>query len=777
MKKVELLSPAGSMEALYAAIHNGADAVYVGGKCFGARVNAIFDDSELIEAIKYAHLYDVKIYVTVNTLIYDNEIDELLKYIDFLYENDVDAIIIQDIGVLDLIRKTYPDLEIHASTQMHIYNSDSLKLLKDLGVKRAVLAREVNINNIKEYSKLGIELEVFVHGALCISFSGQCLMSSLIGRRSGNRGLCAQACRLNYELYEDNKKIDTKGEYLLSPKDLNSLENIKELIESGITSFKIEGRLKRPEYVALVTSLYRKAIDNYYNGQNEVVSEENIVELQKIFNREFTKGHLYNERGFNLMNPYRPNHMGVEIGEIINVNEEKITVKLSKNINQGDGVRIIGKVDTGFMLNKIYKNDLLVNKAYAGDVIEIDNNYYVNKDSIIFKTSDIEQLERLQQTYKNSTRKVLISAEVEGRLGKSLKLILTDNLNNKVIKESEIKLFEAINQPLTKERLTDQINKLGNTPYYIDNIKIDIDNNVMLPIKEINEIRRLAIEELSNLRMKRYNRNNINEYKLLVSDYKDLKPILKVLVRTEEQIKASIEMNVEDIYVMDKLLYNKYTDKCPNIKLAVPRIISNIPDYNNQVLLVGDLGGIYKYKNKNITTEHSLNVVNSYAVALLNSLNIKSITLSYELSKEQIRNLIIAYKQRYNANPNLEMIVYAKQEMMATKMCLINTYVGNDISNCNLCKKAKKYYLKDRMNYNYDVITDNNCITYILNPKTLVLGDCLDEVVNLGINNLRLNFTNEDYEMTKNIINAYQEKLLGKEFILDMVGKTYGYFK
>ena len=268
MKKVELLAPAGSLEALQAAVMNGADAVYLGGKHYGARAFANnFDEAEMKQAVEYAHQYGVRVFVTVNTLIYEEEIHSCLDYIGKLQELDVDAVLLQDLGLAMLVRQRYPNLELHASTQMHIHNREGIALMKELGFQRVVLPRETSIEDIREYAKLGMDLEVFVQGALCVSYSGQCLMSSLTLSRSGNRGECAQNCRMQYSLEKTDmygtQVLKGKHKYLLSPKDLNTLSHIGELIDAGVYSFKIEGRMKRPEYVALMTACYRKAIDAY----------------------------------------------------------------------------------------------------------------------------------------------------------------------------------------------------------------------------------------------------------------------------------------------------------------------------------------------------------------------------------------------------------------------------------------------------------------------------------------------------------------------------------
>ena len=296
MNKVELLAPAGDFSCLKAAIEAGCDAVYIGGKLFGARAfSSNFTDDEIIKAINYAHLFGVKVYVTTNTLIYDKEVERFLEYISFLHKNNVDAVIIQDLGMLDLVRQTFPNLEVHASTQMHIHNLDGASFMEKLGVKRVVLARETSISKIKEIKeKTNIDIEIFIHGALCVSYSGQCLMSSLIGNRSGNRGTCAGSCRQSYSIVDENNNIILNNKYPLSMKDLCSLENLKTLLDIGVTSLKIEGRMKSSSYVYTVVKLYRLAIDSYYKNNNIYIDEKELYNLNKIFNREFTKGFLFN---------------------------------------------------------------------------------------------------------------------------------------------------------------------------------------------------------------------------------------------------------------------------------------------------------------------------------------------------------------------------------------------------------------------------------------------------------------------------------------------------
>ena len=396
MKKVEILAPVGNMECLYAAIEAGCDAVYLGGYLFGARNFALnFSMEELKQAISLSHLYQVKVYVTVNTLIYEDEVETFMNYVDELVNMDVDALIIQDIGMLDLVRQTYPSLELHASTQMHIHNRKGVELASKFGCSRVVLSRETDIDAIKEIRKnTPLELEIFVHGALCVSYSGQCLMSSLIGGRSGNRGTCAGTCRLPYTLVkkENNNWVPViENSYLLSMKDLNTVEHLGELIEAGVDSLKIEGRMKRPSYVYAVVSLYRKAVDQYYSTGKIKITEQEQIELKKIFNRGYTKGFLFHEKNNQITNDNRPNHIGIEVGIVIKVNGTFATIKLNNHVSIHDGIRILGTPDIGTVLNVFKVENQIVKEADCGDIITLKLKEPVKVGSKVLKTTDQQQ--------------------------------------------------------------------------------------------------------------------------------------------------------------------------------------------------------------------------------------------------------------------------------------------------------------------------------------------------------------------------------------------------
>ena len=417
---VELLSPVGNIEALYAAVQNGADAVYLGGKLFNARQYASnFGMEDLKTAVEYAHLRGVRVYVTVNILFSDKEIEEAVDYVKYLYEIDVDGLIVQDLGLSYLIKNVFPQFELHGSTQMTINNLQGVLFLERMGFKRVVLARELSINEIKYIKeRSNIELEGFIHGALCVCYSGQCLMSSIIGGRSGNRGTCAQPCRMPYTLVdiENERTVFEKleGKYILSPKDLNTIEDIDKIVDSGLKSLKIEGRMKKPEYVALVVSKYRKALDR---GIDEITKEDK-KELLEIFNRGFTGGYILENFGREFISLDRPNNRGVYLGKVVKVDPKYIYINLEDDLNIGDGIEFTkGKNEYVGIMSNI--------SGEKGSTIKIDNLKGIKNNSLVYKTSNRELLEKTRETFEeNQNIKYPISMDVYIYINKKAVLII-----------------------------------------------------------------------------------------------------------------------------------------------------------------------------------------------------------------------------------------------------------------------------------------------------------------------------------------------------------------
>lgn len=745
MKKVELLSPAGNMETLKAAVHNGCDAVYFAGKKFGARKYANnFDEKEIVEAIKYCHLYDVKVYITVNTLIYDDELEEVIDYIEFLNKSNVDAVIMQDIGLIQKVHTLFPNLEIHISTQCHNHNDEGITFFKKLGASRIVLDREMTINEIKNL-KTDLEKEVFVHGALCVSYSGCCLFSSMNGGRSGNRGECVASCRLQYSIYKNDKKIMTQGNFLLSTKELNTLSNIKELIESGVASFKIEGRMKSPEYVGYVTKLYRTMIDKYYNNEELIIEETELKNLKKLYNRDFTSGYIFNQTGKDLMNIKSPNHLGIEIGKVIDFDNKHIKILLTEEVNQEDGIRLPN--NKGMILNKIYNEKmLLVNKIEKNNILIIENKTNLKEKGKVLKTTD----KKLINDLKNyDMKKILINLEIICKKNLPIKLIISDNEN---IIEKEFSIVEeAQKNPTSKERIIEQISKLGNTPFTIKNMKTDIDNNIFVSIKDLNEIRRIAINELIFKRenkQKKYKKNeNIKDKEII----KDNKKRINVLVRTEEQLITCTKNNIDIIYTDDKILYEKYKNK-HNIFLRLPRVLLKHPYYENEKLLITEIGSLEKYNNNNeIIADYTLNVTNNEAIKLLSYNNAKFITLSPEITKERLKNTDFS---KYN----IEYIAYGTIELMIMKYCPINMIENNDNKNCNLCNLGNKYHLED-INKNKFPILNTKHYTHIMHKEPLDNIKNIKYCLNKGINNFRIELLYETKEELEKIIKTIKKEL------------------
>lgn len=706
MNKPELLAPAGNFDSLIAAVEAGCDAVYLSGKKYGARSFAgNFSNDEIVSAINYCHLYGVRVYVTVNTIIYEDEVSDFIKYIDFIHSNNVDAVIMQDIGMVDLVRKLYPNLEIHISTQMHVHNLEGVKFFEKLGLKRVVLARETSIDTIRNIKKnSNADIEVFVHGALCISYSGQCLMSSLIGGRSGNRGACAQCCRLPYDLISDGKIVNS-DKYLLSTKDLMTLDHVGELIEAGIDSFKIEGRMKRPEYVYLIVSLYRKAIDSYLSNGVVNISDSHIVEMKKIFNRGFTNGFLFNDK---IINSKRPNHIGINIGSVVDYKNGYVYIKLSDSLNIHDGIRIISKNDVGLTVTRMFVNNKSVLSAKKGDIVSFKCDSVI-KNSSVLKTTDYVQINEINNKIKSKCRKVFIDGLIKLVEGNNIYLELSDGINTVSVSGDIVQC--AKNSSISKEQVIKQIDRLGGTVFSFNKLDIEMSDNIFVPVSVLNSLRRDAVSKLEEKRL--YSINYVKGcYSIDVSDY-PRKQEHSCLISCID----NYDKNFDYIYVDDYELFKELND----VYYKVPRVNNSYRDINSHVL-VGEVGSLYKYKD--VDTDFSFNVVNSYSVAFLHSIGVKKITLSYELNLYQIKCLIDSYHERYGVHPNLEVIYSACEEVMVSKYNLLNEYGINN------------GFLKDRFGNLFPIKVKDD-LMYIYNYKKRT--NDFNKYFEIGVNVVRIN--------------------------------------
>ena len=785
MRDVELLAPVGSFEALKAAVQNGANAVYLGGKDFGARASANnFDRDELKEAVKYAHIRGVQVFVTTNTLRKENEIEDFLEYAKFLYDIDVDAIILQDIGMARLIKRELPDFELHASTQMVAHSLEDVKYLESVGFDRVVLAREVTVEEIKYIcDNCKADIEVFVHGALCVCYSGQCLMSSMIGNRSGNRGRCAQPCRQRYELIDvyTGEVVNSNGDYLLSPRDLNAIEEIDKVIDAGVHSLKIEGRMKRPEYVATVIDGYRKTIDEYLATNKLNVSDETINDLYTIFNRKFTKGLLLGDVGKDMMNSQLPNNQGLYVGTVVDYNKKakRLKIKLANTLKKGDGINLGGGT-----IGRIIKNGNIETIGYKGETIELDFVGEARKGQIVFKTSDSELMDRVQATFTQDKEfvKNIIDAKITIKLGQKPILTLKDRHSNEATIEGDKIVEEAMKVALSKEKVETQLRKLGNTPYELDLLEIELDDNVSLPISLLNQMRRDCIELLDKERVSIKNRkykNKTVKYKPVLYN-RNKQQGISVKVKNLEQLESALECGVDRIYyedtnTIDKAmrLAMKYNKK---VIYSAPRIIRN-KEYNHlakannagvESVQVGNYGSIDYFKDKKLNIDYYLNAFNSETINYYKEIGADTLCISQELNINEIKETI-----KYT-DINIESVVYGYTPLMITEYCPMGVIVRD-------CKKDKRvakckesiYALRNSKGDEFRVSQDIFCRSTIYNSNVTCMLDNLYELHEIGINVLRLDFTLEDKETVKEVIEAYQEVLSNDYKLATKATKLY----
>lgn len=722
--KHELLVGAGDMVSLYHAVYNGADAIYIGGNNFGARKYAKnFSNEELVQALIICHLYGIKLYITMNTLIKNDEVPMFLGQIEFLHKAGVDAVIMQDFGMISLVREKYPNLEIHASTQANNSSLDICSLFYKMGVKRVVFSRELSLEQIKSV-KVPIEKEVFVHGALCISYSGCCLMSSMLGGRSGNRGECAGSCRLPYSLEKMGKTI-VDNKYLLSTKELNTVGKFNELLDSDIKSFKIEGRMKSAEYVAFITKLYRKAIDTH--GANMNLEEENN-KLKTIFNRKFTFGHLFEESIKDIINTDSPNHIGLPIGKVLSFDDKKIKIQLNRKLNQQDGIRFM-ESGKGFIVNYLYDENMqLINSSES--VCYVDNKIGLDRVELVSKTLDYELVSELK---KYPVRKIPITFKMTAKFNQAFLLEVNDGENRVIAKGSVVQA--SINAPITDMQIRKQIEKLGETPFYSTSTVIISDSNIFIPVKDINEVRRFVVSELMKIRINKKKEVVVNDVKVEKLDItKDIG--ITCLVYTEEQLLACHKLGVKRIYTENVELYNSYV-MYSNVYFKVPRCRFHVGDNLKRNNLISDYFDFSQ--RSDLVLDYHLNVTNIYTAYYLYKMGIDTITLSAEFSKDDIINFINDYIKTFGVYPKLEVLGYGRVENMIIKDNLLDLNTNNYTYNLIDAKSRKFPVYFDGIN------------THILNFEK----NDLDVSVLKNYAVIRLSFYDEDATTVTKIVKKY----------------------
>ena len=783
-RKIEILSPAGSYESLKAAIAAGADAVYIGGSRFGARAYADnLQEEQLLEAIDYVHLHGRKIYLTINTLLKEQELkNELYDYLLPYYKQGIDAVIVQDIGVLRYLKEQFPDLPLHASTQMTITNVLGARMLEEQGVERVVTAREMQLQEIKRIAEeTNLEIESFVHGALCYCYSGQCLYSSLIGGRSGNRGQCAQPCRLPYKV--DN---DKESQYVLSLKDICTLEYIPELVKAGIHSFKIEGRMKKPEYVALVTAMYRKYVDLYFEkGEKDFkVEPKDRQMLLDLYNRGgFHEGYYYTKNGREMLSLDRPNHAGVPALQVLEEKGRSITAKTLVDIHKGDVIELPdGK-----------ENFTFANGVRIGEKVSFltHKKQVFSKGQVLNRTRNESLLTEIRTTIVEKKVKEKIDGRFMASVGEPAKLIL--QCGDICVEVAGEIAQEAINKPMSEQRIEEQLRKTGNTEFEFGSLEIEIEGQVFMPLQGLNELRRSALERLEREICLPYRRTEKTKLSYLRNPIaRDKNQRFCVYVEELEQWEEALLSNlVARIYVdcnaieqiwKSENIYEiiQRTHACgKEIYLAMPHIFRQdaIQRYESEyVKLFGaDWDGVlirnyesYQFLiehgfEKSIVPDYNLYQFNQYAKAFWDKENVESLTAPLELNYNELADL---------GMENSELVVYGYLPMMISAGCIQKTTKG-----CNHRKGILT--LTDR--YRKKSVVKNNCdycYNIVYNTAPLVLIDQKKEIMELNPKAIRMHFTVEDRAETRKVIGLYEKVFSGEYTATEWETEfTRGHFK
>ncbi|WP_082130229.1 U32 family peptidase [Aneurinibacillus tyrosinisolvens] len=795
---VELLAPAGNWECMKAAVNNGADAIFFGVEKFNARARADnFKMDELPEIMAYLHKFGVKGYLTFNILVFENEMEDARELIDACVDAGVDAVIVQDLGLVKMIREISPDFPIHGSTQMTITSPEAVDFVKEYDLEVVVLGRENNLKQIKTIAdKTNTPLEVFVHGALCVSYSGQCLTSEMWGGRSANRGECAQACRLPYDLLVDGEQKEMGNiAYLLSPKDLAAIDLMPELIEAGVKSFKIEGRMKTPEYVANVVSKYRKAIDQYFEGEAYVPSKQEVRELEQSFSRGFTHGFLTGTNNKKLVDGTFPKSRGVYLGTVKKVLKDAVLCELESPLKRGDGIvfdagnpqvkeeggrvydlrrnghKVEGEIPEGLIEIVPGRHDVKLNRVHVGDKI--------------WKTNDPELDRRLRKTFETEQphRLFPLSVKVWGKEGTPLTTSWQDTRTGDTVTVSSDAVLEAARKrPLTIDYLVEQWGRLGGTIYELGELDMDIDGDVIVPVKELNRMRREAVEQLIECRMRprAFTKNTAGketEVRPGQTGAPVQSPALISLCRTLEQIEASSMTDVDYLYADFEFTrdYPRAVEIAhangKKIALATPRIhmpgengvLNAITKAQPDAILIRNTGALQYYRqsgtNLPLFGDFSLNIANHKAAELFLDNGLENVTPSYDLNIQQVLDML-----EWSPADRMELVIHQHLPMFHTEHCVYCTFLseGTDYTNCGRPCESHRVSLQDRIGMSHPVRVDVGCRNTVYNAIEQSGAEYLPQFLALGVQRYRVEFLEEDADKVQEVLSLYREALNGK---------------
>ena len=808
----ELLAPAGDWECAKAAVENGADAIYFGLERFNARMRAHnFTEADLPELMAFLHLRGVKGYVTFNTLVFENELAEAERFLRSIIAAGVDAAIVQDIGVARLIRCLSPDFPIHASTQMTISSAAGVEFARELGCDLVVLARECSMEEIaRMHGASGdMPLEVFVHGALCVAYSGQCLTSEALGGRSANRGECAQACRMPYELIVDgNQRELGDRRYLLSPQDLAGIEVLPQLIEAGVASLKIEGRLKAPEYVANITRVYREALDRRsphddLPNRRAKVSDQDRYDLEMAFSRGLHTGWLEGIDNQRLAHARFAKKRGVYLGQIDKINGQVLTFRPEAPIKAGDGVVIdTGTGDDHEQGGRVFTIDIQggVARLRFRDG-QIDPRRAKRGDKL-WKTSDPEMDKRVRQTFagEKPRRTQPIRFEIHGAIGTPLTIIARDESGRVARIDSDMELEKAANRPLTDESLGKQLGRLGGTPFHLESLDNRLEGEVILPVSELNRLRRELVAELEEQRRRPLRwelrdpgeasterrallgRGDVRQPMPSNARRSDAAPLLIALVRSLPQLEAVIDCGVRAIYcdfenpktareavrIFRERVPETANEISAGIFIAPPRIFKTGEEgVLRSVLASGADGylirnheGLGFFKNERRIGDFALNVANSLtAEHLLSDHGLETVTASYDLNADQLADLL-----RATPAHRIEITVHQHMPMFHMEHCVFCAFMsdGKDHRDCGRPCEKHDVRLRDRVGMEHPLKADVGCRNTVFNSQAQTGAEYLARFLELGARRFRVEFLNESPEQVRETLGRYQALLNGE---------------
>jgi len=819
----ELLAPAGDWDCAKAAVENGADAIYFGLDKFNARMRAHnFTEAVLPQLMEFLHRRGVKGYVTFNTLVFENELVDAENYLRAIIAAGVDAAIVQDVGICKLIRSLSPDFPIHASTQMTISSAAGVEFAKNLGCNLAVLARECSIAEIEKMNSAlrtphsAFPLEVFVHGALCVAYSGQCLTSESLGGRSANRGECAQACRMPYDLVSDGQQVPLGDKrYLLSPQDLSGLEVLPELMRAGVASLKIEGRLKSPEYVASITKVYRQALDDLRFANDDLRAADPAARQSEIVNRKyetemsFSRGLFTGWFGGNdnqkLVHARFGKKRGVFLGEVTQVLREAVVVKLEAPLKLGDGIVFdAGKPDEKEEGGRIYGIKTSKQKIGNAEASILEFGYgnidfaRVRVGDKIWKTNDPELDKRLRQSFAGDAPRFQrpIEIEVHGLAGKPLTLIARDENGNVAQVQSTMPLAVAEKLPLTAEKLREQLGRLGGTPFKLGELKNFLAGDVLVPVSELNRLRREFVGELEKLRAlpKRWQLNSHSatapQSFVIPASEKSASlrlghnPQLIILVRNLAQLEAALACGVTTVYCEfeDPKKYREAVtlfhtargceseigNRKSEIFVAPPRIFKTGEEWilkivrscNADGYLVRNYDHLKFFADTRRAGDFSLNVANHLTADYFkNHFGLERLTASYDLNVTQLDALLTG------APPDwFEVTIHQHMPMFHMEHCVFCAFLskGKDYRDCGRPCDVHDVRLRDRVGAEHPLKADAGCRNTVFNSQAQTGAEFVARLLALGVKNFRVEFLNESAEEVTRTISKYRQLLRGE---------------